>query len=279
MHYFSRNQITGRGMTYEDVVTAALVSGKFLRVCDWLQRTASISLASVKEQRSGEAIFPAWGQRATCRAWCDKDTWCWKRACACCMVCWHTEWQLHRAQTLRLYWMWAAVPCMCVKAGVASRFLLWFRPVMLTVVSLCFRTILTWPLIAAVLIIYSTCLLWCFNQASGSCWCSRVMFRVWVYHSGGDFSSLIWGALLFMLTRSQWLIWFHLCFLRPAATSPWGSMCCHYVGEGESPLNGSSYLYHCSGLHKEVLIKYVPSLLPRRIIGGGHTELSNTGCS
>lgn len=45
-----------------------------------------------------------WGSHISCsgskgnfRAWCDKDRWCWKLVCVCCMMCW--TWKTPAAHT------------------------------------------------------------------------------------------------------------------------------------------------------------------------------------
>lgn len=116
MRHFSRNRITGKSMTYEDVVTTVLVwqiplKWTALTVCDWLQRTVSVSLASVKERGSEEAIFPARGQKATSEndvTRTDGAGSLYVHAARCAGQTYKTP-AAHTVHTLKLYLYWAYI--------------------------------------------------------------------------------------------------------------------------------------------------------------------------
>lgn len=209
-------------------------------VCVWLQRTASISLA-------GAGIWGSNISRLGSKGNLQSLMWQGHMVLEACMCMLHgvLTYKVAAAQrvdTLRLYWIWAAVPCLCawkqVPALVPTSMVvpqpaLFFPsercPVMLTFVSLCFRTILIWSLIAAVATHHLLHLLAPVLQSSFRklFWCpSMVMFCVWFCQTGGDFF-----FHLILLIYSQWLIWSALTFH-------------HFTVVVDSPKKCWSNMYH-----------------------------------
>lgn len=74
-------RITGKTMTYEDVVASWKIPLKWAE--PWGLAMERISMNERGSWGSHISCWEGGGSKGNFRAWCDEDRWCWKLVCAC----------------------------------------------------------------------------------------------------------------------------------------------------------------------------------------------------